>query len=121
MVPLLLDENLKVEVRDMAELYSPGIQRIFYKASKVDENLLVTAKIFDPGLVVENPYSFVKVPGKDGIYYADVNFYKEGIWIAVFYEDGDEKTVQAYNTKKVLAEGEFEFPGWDRGPGVIGI
>lgn len=104
----------------MAELYPSGVQRIFYKASK-SGNLNVTAKIFDPNLEIENHHIFVKVPGTVRIYYADVNFYTEGIWIAVFYENGDEKTVQAYNTKRIPVEGEFKVRGGDLGPGVIGV
>jgi len=103
----------------VAELYPLGIQRIFYKASN-DGNLIVTAKIFDPNLGIKNHYTFTKVLGTNQIYFADVDFYTEGIWIAVFYENGEEKAIQAYNTKKILVEGEFKLRDGNKGPNVIG-
>ena len=88
----------------MAEIYPLGQNRIFYKASKDKDGLVVTANIFDPSLEVKSHHVFTKVPETQRIYSADVDFYTEGIWIAIFYEDEGEgaveKTVQAYNTKK---------------------
>lgn len=106
-------------VLSVAELYSPGVQRIFYKTS-VKDNLVVTAEFLDPSLVTADHYEFIKVPGTIFAYFADVNFYTEGIWIGVFYENGVEKTVQAYNTKKISAEGEFKLGHTGRGPNIIG-
>lgn len=102
----------------MAELYPPGVQRIYYKATG-DDDLEVTATLLDPSLIIENHHVFSRVPGTSRIYYADVNFYTEGIWVAIFKENGVEKVVQAYNTKKIPAEGEFRMRG-NKGPNVIG-
>jgi len=104
----------------VAELYPPGIQRIYYKAT-ISDNLVVTAKLLDFNLLDSSLYDFQKVPGTEKIYYADVDFCVEGIWLAIFYENGEEKTVQVYNTKKLPAEGEINFRGGfgGKGPSVI--
>jgi len=107
------------EEKTVAELYPPGIQTIYYRAAR-DENLVVTAKLIDPFMVVGSILTFSKLPGAKKIYYANVDFYAEGIWMAIFYENGEEKTVQAYNTKKIPAEGEFRIRGGYKGPNVIG-
>ena len=57
---------------------------------------------------------------KDKTYWAYFNFYMEGIWLVLFFEDGIEKVTQAYNTKKIPAIGEFKLPSGGRGPNVIG-
>ena len=84
----------------MAELYGIGIQRIFYK-TLAQNGLVITAKLFDPSFQVIEYSEFVKVPGTDGVYFVGVDFYCEGIWMVIFYENGIEKAVQAYNTKKI--------------------
>ncbi|MBE3102110.1 MAG: hypothetical protein IMZ47_07590 [Firmicutes bacterium] len=108
----------------MAELYPCGIQRIFYRTS-VREILAIRVKMLDPSLGDGGIryYSLIKVPGTLATYFADVNFYAEGIWIAVFYENGVERTVQAYSTKKVsITGGSTTVTGnaGSRGPNVIG-
>jgi len=103
----------------VAELYPPGIQRIFYRTNK-DEDLVVTAKLLDPNLISLYFYIFSKVPGYDRLYYAEVDFYMEGIWMITFYENGVEKTSQAYNTKKLPAEADIKVIRRDKGPNVIG-
>lgn len=117
----------------MAQLYPIGLQRLFYKVTTADttlaaiENntLIVTAKIFDPDLVLCDSILFDHLESKSLLYFTEFEFYKEGIWIATFYEDiGDgkgpiEKAFQAYNTKKILVEGEFKISGKYKGPNVI--
>jgi len=102
----------------MAELYPLGVQRIFYRASN-DSDLIVKAKLYDPNFVIDEEVYFSKLEGSRRIYYGDVNFYVEGIWLAIFYENDVEVTTQVYNTKKISAAGDFTFLG-GKGPNVIG-
>jgi len=103
----------------MAELYPIGEQRIFYRATSDSDDLIVSAVIFDPSLVFSYSLTgtdFCKL--KDRIYSTLFTFDVEGIWIAIFYENGVETATQAYNTKKLPAIGEFK--GGNKGPNVIG-
>ena len=102
----------------MAELYPMGLQRIFYKASR-NGNFNVEASVRSPDLSSATQYSFSKLEGTERIYFSDVDFFTEGIWIAIFYENGEEKQVQAYNTKKLPSEVEVTFRGGSKGPSVI--
>jgi len=70
-------------------------------------------------LEVENHYTFTRVLGTERIYSENINFYMEGIWIAVFYENKGEKAVQVYNTKKIPVEGS-NVESRSKGPNVIG-
>jgi len=91
----------------VAELYPPGIQRIYYKAVKDTDDLIITAKILDPNYPnseVVNLPTFEKVSEVGRIYFTEINFYMEGIWIAVFSENDVETAVQAYNTKRIPSE-----------------
>jgi len=104
----------------MAELYSIGVHRIFYRASPNSPSSVV-AKILSPDLTLEASYTFSPVPGTSRAFYADINFNEEGVWIATFYEDGEEKTSQAYNTKRLLTLGGYDVTviGGSKGPSVI--
>ena len=103
----------------MAELYPTGEQRIFYRATSDSVDLIVTAVMFDPSLNFSYSLdNFHRL--QDRIFSALFNFNIEGIWIAVFYENGIEKATQAYNTKKIPAVGEFKPSHTGRGPNVIG-
>ena len=91
----------------MAEIYSPGLQRIFYRASSFREGQYVTVTIFNVELekkvdnIVLTETTIIK-----GLYYFDY-FFDEGIYIACFRENMEEKKVQVYNIEKSLEVGRF--------------
>ena len=98
----------------MAEQYSPGANRIFYKSSGFKEGLEVWVSIHYPDLHEDQ---VILVELGEGIYYFDYNFEIVGMYVTVFYEDGNKCGIQVYNIKKEVRGDGRSSPG----PNVINI
>ncbi|MHA1883070.1 MAG: hypothetical protein ACTSUO_08500 [Candidatus Thorarchaeota archaeon] len=78
----------------MAERYSFGSNRIFYRSASFKEGLQVSVDLLSPNLIVHKGISLVEVGS--GIYYFDYDFLQEGVWVGIFYENGVKKTSQNF-------------------------
>jgi len=92
----------------MAEVYPPGVNRIFYQASGFRTGLEVKVDVLKPDFT--NHEKFLTEIG-GGLYYFDFNFYQEGTWIGVFYEDGEKKKTQPWSIRKEPSGGIGRFIG----------
>jgi hypothetical protein len=79
----------------VAELYTPGKQRIFYRASALKQGLNVHVEIHNQDLNRSETVILVESVVK-GLYYFDFVF-NIGIYLAYFYENGQAKGIQVYN------------------------
>lgn len=96
----------------MAERYAPGYQRIFYRAANFTTGLAVEVNLIDPELnndvkIVLQEVDPVRVPG---LYFFKYNF-REGNYIAYFYEASLLKWSQAYSIRKEYKSGVKSFLG----------
>ena len=74
----------------MAEVFSTGVNRVWYRAAEFATDVDITVKFRKPdGTLV----GLVSVPESedDGVYYLDYDFNELGQWLGVFFE-GDLKT-----------------------------
>lgn len=94
----------------MAEIYPPGVNRIFYRAKSFKEGLNVSADILDPDLNNHVSIPLIEINGVKGLYYLDYNF-REGSYILYFYENGVETWSQAYSIRKESSKGFRASPG----------
>jgi hypothetical protein len=83
----------------MAEIYPPGKNRIFYRATSFKIGLTVTADIIDPDLCSDCSIALTEVVDVKGLYYFDYTF-RVGPYIVYFYENGVETWSQAYSIRK---------------------
>lgn len=83
----------------MAEIYPPGKNRIFYRATSFKIGLEVKADIICPELCSDGVVILTEVTGVKGLYYFDYVF-KVGPYIIYFYENGVERWSQAYSIRK---------------------
>ena len=70
----------------MGNLYSVGINRIFYKSVNFGIGKTVTAYLWNPALVKSALQTFTEL--ESGLYYLDYNFAVEGSYAGLFYENG---------------------------------
>lgn len=110
----------------MAEIYPLGQNRIFYRTSPLSNPVEVTADLLDPDLNNHVHIVLEKVVDLDesiipGLYYFEPFFSLEGTYIAIFYEDGVEKTSQAFSTRKIPTVSEGGGFRSFRGENVINI
>lgn len=96
----------------MAEQYEPGIQRIFYRAANFATDLIVTVNLVDPDLKndVRIVLDEVDKEGIPGLYCFE-HFFREGNYIAYFYEGDELKWSQAYSIRKESKGGFRSFLG----------
>ena len=90
----------------MAEQYTPGLQRIFYKSTGLKEDLHIEVTLFDSALNNNATIELTEAKNIKGLYYFDYTFY-EGIYIAYFRENGAERGVQVYSIRKEVGGGGF--------------
>lgn len=83
----------------MAEIYPPGINRIFYRATSFRIGLEIKANIIDPNLCSDIWMILTEITNVKGLYYFDFNF-SVGPYIIYFYENNIEKWSQAYSIRK---------------------
>lgn len=88
----------------MAEIYLPGVNRIFYRATAFKEGLTVTVDLLDPDLNNHIDILLIEIKDVKGLYYFDYNF-REGPYIAYFYENGEGIWSQAYSIRKERSRG----------------
>lgn len=82
----------------MAEEYPVGKNRIFYRATAFKEGLDVKVNLLCPNL--DNHKDIDLIEFEEGIYYFDYDFRQEGVWVGVFFENGDKKTSQNFRIRK---------------------
>ena len=70
----------------MAEVFSKGINHIWYRAANFNANVNVTVKFRKPDSALVGPIS---IPETDdgGIYCLDYDFDSLGQWVGIFFED----------------------------------
>lgn len=78
----------------MAERYPSGENRIFYRSIGFREGIVVTMDIISPSLSWNEGILLTEV-GK-GLYFLDFDFYEDGTYGAVVYENGQEVISQTY-------------------------
>ena len=105
----------------MAEIYPLGKNRIFYRTRTLPVPGIVTVNIIDPNLNNDISTELIGVDIVSGLFYFEATFSMEGTYVAIFYEDGKEKTAQAFSTRKLPAvvEGRDRFRS-SPGDNVIG-
>lgn len=101
----------------MAENYTRGIQRIFYRAGRFAEGIIVTMDILDPLRNWMNGFEFEEV-GK-GSYSLDFNFDRVGTYYAILYEDGVKKTSQSFHIVDGVLDSTVYVGMGFKGPSVI--
>lgn len=94
----------------MAEQYTPGLQRIFYKSTGLKEGLFIKVTLFDSALNNIAIYELIEAKNIKGLYYFEHDFY-EGVYVAYFHENELEKAVQVYNIKDNIRGGSRPFRG----------
>ena len=96
----------------MAEQYEPGRQRIFYRAANFATGLTVTVNLVDPDLNNDTTIELDEVDMESipGLYCFEYTF-REGNYVAYFYEGGALKWSQAYSIRKNLVGGFRPFLG----------
>jgi len=99
----------------MAENYTIGIHRLWYKSRGFVEGLSVTVDFLSSSLRKFEDLAFVEESG--GRYYLDFEFDEYGDWVATVYENGEKVSCQGYyiSTAPIGIRGGF------RGPNVIGF
>ena len=95
----------------MAENYTPGSHRLWYKSKGFVEGLNVIVDFTSPTLRRFEDMAFVEESG--GLYFLDFEFDEYGDWMATIYENGIKVSCQGYNISTTRG-------GGDRGPNVIG-
>jgi len=70
----------------MAELYTIGVNRVFYKAENFAAGKTVTAYFWSPTLVKSALQTLTEL--EEGLYYIDYNFAVAGVYGGKFYENG---------------------------------
>lgn len=100
----------------MAERYSRGIRKLFYRAKGFHELLAVTMDILDPFMIWEKNISFIEAGG--GLYYSNYNFKFDGTYVAVMYENGTKVTSQNFYISEGESTSSFTFNTF-KGPSVI--
>lgn len=78
----------------MPDLFLKGIARIAYKARNFATGKTVTAYIWSPSLNKSPLLTFSEV--ESGLYYLNYDFTEEGVYFAIFYEDGEATTMGAF-------------------------
>lgn len=104
----------------MAENYSIGQHRLFHRATRFQEGLLVTADVLSPLLVWEEGVELTE--SDKGLYYIDFNFTMVGAYVFVIYEEGKKVVTQNFHIIAIAnigsTIGNLTFGG-SKGPQVI--
>jgi len=95
----------------VAEQYSPGKQRIFYKSSSFRVGLHVKVVLYNSSLNNSIVIQLEEANSIKGLYYFD-HLFQEGVYVAYFYENDKEKGVQVYNIRDERS-GSFRSPSGD--------
>ena len=90
-------------------IYSSGKNRIVYRSIGFRENLDITVFLRKPDLSKIGPYELTELD--DGFYYFDFDFSMDGLWIGLFYENGEKSQSATFrigssNTALVTVIGE---------------
>ena len=98
----------------MAEEYSLGPARLWYRSAGFKENLSVTADMWTPTLVKEINYSFIEAGC--GLYYFDYGFTNYGSYLVLVYENAVKKSSQSFI---VVSHNRTYISGGYKGPNVL--
>jgi len=79
----------------MAEKYTIGLVRLWYKATGFKEGLNVTADLIKPDLTKEIGITFTEAG--EGMYFVNYNFKHTGSYVSIMFENGDKKVSQNFN------------------------
>lgn len=71
----------------MAESFSIGVNRVWYRAAKFSTDIDVTVRFRKPDDTLVEPIS-VPESEDEGVYYLDYDFNELGQWLGVFFEGG---------------------------------
>jgi len=80
----------------MAENYTKGVNRIWYRASAFASDKNVKVRLRKPnGVLLE----YVSIPESEdeGIYYLDFDFNELGQWLGIFYENEEKMTSSVFH------------------------
>jgi len=83
----------------MAERYSPGLQRLWYRAADFREGVDVRGDIRGPGDIYQTGLVFTEDSG--GLYFLDYDFSVVGSYVVVISENGVKKTSQNFLVEKL--------------------
>jgi len=78
----------------MAEQYFLGTNRIYYRAGRFQEGLVVTAKFLDPKATWGGEVTMNEAG--NGLYYLDLQMNIKGTWVGLFYENGERTISQNF-------------------------
>ncbi len=96
----------------MAEEYSFGVNRIFYRSTGFQEGLQVTVDLLCSNL--DNHTNIVLVENGGGIYYFDYDFNYLGVWHGTFCENGVKVASQNFKIKNSSSGRSFGSSGSSR-------
>ncbi|MHA1169805.1 MAG: hypothetical protein ACTSPI_17570 [Candidatus Heimdallarchaeaceae archaeon] len=89
----------------MAEKYSPGLVRLWYRATGFKEGIKVTGDFRGPERIRDTALEFIEEG--DGIYHLDYCFPMVGSYVGIFLEDGIKKVSQNFNIEEPPRGGRF--------------
>jgi hypothetical protein len=87
----------------MAELYSIGTNRVYYKAIDFATGKTVTAYFWSPSLVKSALQALTEI--ESGLYYLDYNFAGVGSYVGLFYENGTKTTMSVFRVTALAGGG----------------
>jgi hypothetical protein len=98
----------------MAEEYSLGLARLWYRSAGFKEKISVTADIWSPTLIKEFNHPFIEAGY--GLYYCDYVFTEYGSYIALVYENAVKKSSQSFI---VVSNNHINTSSRNKGPSVL--
>jgi hypothetical protein len=80
----------------MAETFSEGTNRVWYRAANFNSEDGITVRFHKPDETDDGPMSMPQCC-EDGLYCLEYNFDQLGAWIGIFFEDGLKTSSSIFN------------------------